>query len=188
MAGRRGIWVVEAAGGRSRQVVDHPSFNRVPSWSRDGRFLYFSSNRTGSDEIFRVPISGGEVTQVTDRGGYVALESADGSTLFYTKIGGSPSHLFSRALAGGAERQVMNDLVFSRAFDLRPDGVYYITRAADNEFFVKVFEFSSSKTRVITPLHGEPELGLSVSPDGKRIVYTLFEEGEADLMLVENFR
>src|SRR2546422_4241172 len=39
--------------------------NNVPTWSRDGKWIYFSSNRTGSWQIWKVPSVGGSAIQVT---------------------------------------------------------------------------------------------------------------------------
>jgi Tol biopolymer transport system component len=50
---------------------------QVPAWSGDGRFLYFASDRTGSFELWREPASGGQATQVTRHGGFMARESPD---------------------------------------------------------------------------------------------------------------
>src|SRR5882757_3013326 len=52
---------------------------RVPSFSRDGKFVYFASDRTGDWQVWKVPVSGKGEIQVTRRGGFAALESADGN-------------------------------------------------------------------------------------------------------------
>ena len=78
----------------------------MPSWSRDGRFLYFVSNRTGRDEIWRVAVGGGTEEQITREGGSgPPLESFDGRTLYYQRP--SDSALVARPTAGGRERTVL---------------------------------------------------------------------------------
>jgi serine/threonine protein kinase/Tol biopolymer transport system component len=182
------IYVIDSTGGRPRPVVQHPASDRIPNWSRDGKWIYFSSNRNGGrDEIFRVPASGGEPALITDQGGYVAVESVDGRILYYTKTGGGSSPLFSRLLAGGGEQQVLPS-VFSRAFAVTAEGIYYTERADQAGMFpMKFFAFSTRQSRVLTRLPETPGFGLSVSPDGKKILYTLASES-SDLVLVENFR
>src|SRR5258708_10067364 len=62
---------------------------RWPSGSRDGRWIYFSSNRargTWHDgEIWRMPAAGGEAIQVTRQGAHVGSESFDGKYIYFTK-------------------------------------------------------------------------------------------------------
>jgi Tol biopolymer transport system component len=52
--------------------------------SRDGRWLYFTSNRTGTFELWKMPSTGGEPRQLTKRGGVVAYETVDGQWIYFT--------------------------------------------------------------------------------------------------------
>jgi hypothetical protein len=109
-----------------------PWNNKVPSWSRDGKWIYFTSDRTGRWEIWRTAAQGGPAEQITTAGGYVALESRDGKTLYYTKMGfygGEP--LYARALGGGEERQVLEQ-VAGRGFHVFGDGIYYCCNRTAN--------------------------------------------------------
>jgi Tol biopolymer transport system component len=128
--------------------------------------------------------------QITDQGGYVAFESADGRTLYYTKTGqlSTSSPLFVRPLSGGPERRVL-DSVYDRAFAVVSSGIYYIDQPGhDGHYPLKFFEFSSGKSRLLSRIERRPSFGLSVSPDGRQILYSLVTVATADLVLVENFR
>ncbi len=54
----RVVWTVAAAGGVPVRVTqsEGTSLNWNPVWSPDGRFLYFASDRSGSMDLWRVPI------------------------------------------------------------------------------------------------------------------------------------
>jgi serine/threonine protein kinase/Tol biopolymer transport system component len=54
---QRVIWTVPAGGGRAVRVTGGAQLNWSPTWSPDGRFLYFSSDRGGSMNLWRVPIA-----------------------------------------------------------------------------------------------------------------------------------
>jgi Tol biopolymer transport system component len=56
----------------------------LPSWSRDGNAIYFTSKRYGEFEVWRVAAHGGKEEQITRNGGYLAFESTDTKTLHYT--------------------------------------------------------------------------------------------------------
>jgi Tol biopolymer transport system component len=55
----RDVWVLPIAGGTRVQITSGGSTNWNPAWSPDGRFLYFASDRSGSMNIWRVPIDRG---------------------------------------------------------------------------------------------------------------------------------
>ena len=45
--GQFDIFIVASAGGKPRNITSHPAFEHVPNFSRDGRWIYFSSTRSG---------------------------------------------------------------------------------------------------------------------------------------------
>ena len=82
------IYVISASGGTPRQVTTSPAIDAVASWSIDGRFIYFGSNRDGQVQVWKVPSSGeepGNARQVTRGGGFAAIESTDGRHVYFTK-------------------------------------------------------------------------------------------------------
>jgi dipeptidyl aminopeptidase/acylaminoacyl peptidase len=64
--GRTSIWLMDIDGGNARQFTSDSAAHFQPRWSADGRFLYFISSRSGSAQLWRLPITGGEASQVTD--------------------------------------------------------------------------------------------------------------------------
>jgi len=87
------IFLVPATGGSPRQLTFGPYHDTGPvSWSRDGRTLYFSANRRADwendpveSEVYALDVTGGQVTQLTDRNGPDAspLVSPDGRLIAY---------------------------------------------------------------------------------------------------------
>ena len=78
----------------------------VPSWSKDGRWIYFASNRTGRPEVWKVPFAGGDSIQITKRGGFAAFESSDGQYVYYAK-GVETDGVWKVAVSGGEEAEVI---------------------------------------------------------------------------------
>jgi Tol biopolymer transport system component len=187
--GQDGQWhmyVIDASGGRPRRIISEPSNERMETWSRDGKWIYFSSNRTGREEIWRVPFAGGAVERVTANRVDTVFESADGKTVFYTKAGVSP--LFAQPVSGGPERQVLPWVSYS-AFVPVKDGIYYIGRRGDDRKFpLEFFQFSGKTSQLLTKIDGFVNVGLSVSPDRKTILFTKSVSNGSNLMMIENFK
>src|SRR5262249_22512322 len=68
-----------------RMAAPPQSNNLLPSWSHDGAFLYFGSNRSGKWELWKQPVVGDQAEQLTKQGGYAAFEMADGKGVYYSK-------------------------------------------------------------------------------------------------------
>ena len=51
------IWTIPADGGEPVRVTEDGYFDWNPVWSPDGKYLYFSSDRGGSQNLWRVAIS-----------------------------------------------------------------------------------------------------------------------------------
>lgn len=66
------------------RLTAHPAEDFNPSWSSDGRWLYFTSLRTGGYQIWKLPAAGGPEQQLTVRGGFGGVESPDGRYFYYT--------------------------------------------------------------------------------------------------------
>ena len=75
------------------------------------------------------------------------------------------------------------------AVTLVAHGIYFIPKPppADNGS-VKFLSFATEKVTTIAKLSGVAAYGSSVSPDGRWLLYSQYEQKGADLMLVENFQ
>lgn len=191
-AGNADIYVVSAEGGKPRPITLESSHDVMASWSRDGRWLYFCSNRSGACQIWKVPAAGGQAIQVTKYGGFEALESRDGELLYYTK-GRGPGGVWQIPVAGGEERQVpeLLDAGYWRYWAVQDDGIYFVAPVASARPAIKFFSFATHAVAQLgvldrDPLQGAP--GLTISPDGRWLLYAQVDQSVSDLMLVQNFR
>ena len=190
--GRWDLNLIETDGGQPRRLVTHPADENVPCYSRDGRWLYFGSNRTGRYEVFRMPSAGGDAIQVTADGGFEAHESWDGKTLYYTKSHQGP--LYSRAIAGGQETMILPSVKLE-SFNPRDKGIYYVPTADPGTDFIELhslelrfFDFAARRSRTLRKFPARGGQFLSVSPDLRTILYSVVPVINADILLVENFR
>jgi hypothetical protein len=160
----------------------------IPSWSRDGKWIYFRSYRSGRSEVWRIAFTGGAPEQVTRAGGIAAWESADGRLLYYSR-GGS---LYSRPVTGGPEREVLPSVVTWEFFPTK-NGLFYVVRPDPQRRRSYEIRYLANATARSETLYRFESLGLtqglSVSEDEKTIILGgISPSKNADLMLMENFR
>ena len=188
--GRCDVWTIRVDGSGLRQLTRDPANDYMPSWSREGRFVYFASNRTGRNEVWRVPASGGAEERVTGDGGCVPQEALDGRTLYYLRSCASDA-LLARPTAGGPERTLV-PCVDTRSFAVGPGGVHHVHCAEERDAdaarrVLHLLDPETGRDRAIGAFESQWTGGLSVSPDGRSVIYSS-GAFSTDLMMIENFR
>ncbi len=96
-------------------LTDGGSDNRAPTWSADGDWVYFASNRSGRWEIWKTSFRSKGTVQVTRQGGGYAQESPDGKFVYYQKLRvndryeyGLVPEIWRMPSGGGPEELVVN--------------------------------------------------------------------------------
>lgn len=81
--GNLDIHLLSLATGRFTRITRHPSIDTEPSWSPDGKNLYFTSDRAGGPQVYRIGVDGEELRRITFEGNYNARPrvSPDGGQL-----------------------------------------------------------------------------------------------------------
>jgi tricorn protease len=79
------LWTVPTSGGTATRLTVHEALDTGSRWSPDGRWIAFTSLRTGNSDVFIVPAEGGSARQVTFWGGADGVSdwSPDGSKLLF---------------------------------------------------------------------------------------------------------
>ena len=78
------IWLLSLDGERTaRPWMRTPAIEHQPRFSRDGRWIAYSSNESGSFEVYIQPIAGGARRVISTEGGVEPVWSRDGRELFY---------------------------------------------------------------------------------------------------------
>jgi dipeptidyl aminopeptidase/acylaminoacyl peptidase len=193
------VFVVTVAGHRIRQITQ--AEGSTPSWSNDGRWIYFASNRTGDFQIYKVSALKGEspsspAVQMTREGGFNPMESQDGKYLYFAK-GLYKRGLWRRPLGGSgesSEEPVLESLQYRGWWALGPDGVFFLEREADlanAKVHLKFLDLASRKITDLRTLENPIfpwNATLAVSPDGHNAVIEELENVGSNIVLIENFR
>jgi Tol biopolymer transport system component len=185
--GRAAIYRVAADGGTPVAVTDGAGYDFGPRFSRDGRALYFASDRSPVDlMVWRVPVGGGrEPVGVAE--GYVGEETADGRGLLVT----SPQvpGLWLDLFAGHPRRRIDSTLATTDwgSWAVTTRGVLLLERTAAGARVVRLDPATGRREVVLDVAGGVPsgEPALAVTPDGRRLVVARADRVESALMLVE---
>jgi Tol biopolymer transport system component/DNA-binding winged helix-turn-helix (wHTH) protein len=191
--GNADIFIINPEDRQPRRLTTTDNSEEVrPSWSRDGRWVYFGSNRTESSQIWKMEIAGGQAMQVTRGGGFEGFESADGKYFYYAKGRNIPG-LWRVPTAGGEETPVLDahQAGYWRYWAVTEQGIYVATAVKPEQPLIEFFSFATGQLKLVAKLekpipHNVP--GLTVSPDGRWLLWSQLDQEGSDIILVENFR
>jgi hypothetical protein len=187
--GNSDIFVINAESRVQRNLTANSYHDGLPSWSRDGRWIYYSSTRGGDGEfqVWKMPVEGGQPIQVTKKGGLEAFESFDGSSVYYSK---AQNEIWKVPTAGGEETRFLANTLW-RYWTVGEKGIFFITR--EGRFLIVNFiDFANEQISRLARFERTPakdfHSGLALSPNGLSLLWTLPEGYNSDIMMVENFR
>jgi Tol biopolymer transport system component len=183
--GQADLYTVAVSGTPPRRLTSHELDEMAPSWSADGRWIYFGSRRSGRWEIWKVPFEGGGAQQVTTNGGYAARESVDGASLYFVKS-------FEAGLWKASSPDCREETLVVEGFSpgawgswvLSADGVFFV-RNTDTGPEIVFHELGSGTTASIASVPEFMGPGLTLSPDGERILFAQIDRHECDVMVAE---
>ncbi|WP_345291461.1 S9 family peptidase [Kangiella marina] len=181
--GRYDIYMVSSDGDNTQQVTTHPSSDTSPTWSSDGRKLFFLSSRNGSNQLYAFDVKTKNISQITDFP--VAVDSYKLSTdnqhmVFSATVFPECKDLIcsKKKLAQRKTQKAtgkLYDQTFVRHWDHWLDGtqsrLFSVSLAkADSESVVPLSHALNGNVPS-RPFGGAEEY--TISPDGKTVVFTL---------------
>jgi Tol biopolymer transport system component/DNA-binding winged helix-turn-helix (wHTH) protein len=188
------LYTVALGGGAApRLLTPDGTENRCPSWSHDGKWIYFASRRTGRFEVWKIPAEGGTPVQLTRKGGHAALESPDGKRVFYAKSPFAYPEIWQVPVNGGEEKILSKEVrpPFWASWTVveqgTSGGILFAQPSGSGAPVVSVFDLATRRVKTVGHL-GIAPFWLSATRDGKTVVYDQPGWQQSQIMLVENFR
>jgi len=165
-----GIWF-----GRRWTTSSEPPVTPVPLTSYAGNI---------TDPVFSPD---GNQVAFAWNGGYAAIESVDGKTLYYAKRDDLLIWAVWRMPAeGGEEIKVIPQISTWGDFDVTDLGIYYIdsplARAKS-----RLRRFAGESDDALGTLEKRVSFGVSVSSDNRFVLYSPYDQESTELVLVDNF-
>jgi dipeptidyl aminopeptidase/acylaminoacyl peptidase len=166
--------------GRNLRPLASAAFDRVvPSWSRDGKSIYYSANRGWVWQIWKHNLDTGADVQLTKQGGFNAFESFDGKTIYYSRF--DEAGIWKIPATGGPETPLIPNrpqVGFWGHFAVAPTGLYFLDNDADPHPTINFYDFASSRISPVLTLDQHParlQPSLSATADGKTIYFTQYD-------------
>jgi Tol biopolymer transport system component/DNA-binding winged helix-turn-helix (wHTH) protein len=184
-SGHPELYVIDISERLPRKLVSNLPDMARSSWSHDGKWIYFQSK----GKIFRCPTTGGDAVLLSAEPGYSPWEAHDGKTLYLADQSDGPSSIRMVSLQTPEVESVLPGMPAvsdASEWTVAPQGIYFVP--ADAPKSLRYFDFATRKVRLVFEVSKFFDDTLSVSPDGRWILYTQIDEDKADIILVENFR
>jgi serine/threonine protein kinase/Tol biopolymer transport system component len=172
------LFVMNSDGSDLRQITNDPERDRGPSWSSDGKLIYFFSDRGGNYEVWSIRPDGSGLTQISRHSRVAPLfprPSRDGSRLLtYNPTDGSYIFSLKDGRSEPLPRIDSQHLFIDPSWS--PDGRSLgglSIRTSDIRKFDGVFVYSLDARRYEKISDDPAAIFSSVQwlPDGKRVLY-----------------
>ena len=193
IAGNSDVYVIGSDGGNLRRLTSDPTREGLPSWSGDGRWIYFTSARAGvNPDVWRMTPDGGQPSRITRNGGFQPIESPDGQSLYYLDHypGQNRTARLMRAALDGGQETVVLEGVRPLLWSVTDKGIVFVTRETDFDA-LDIYRFSDRQVARVGRLAFRiPGIytHMTVSRDARWALATEMVRFDSDLMLLDNFR
>lgn len=189
--GNGDLFLIPVAGGTPKQLTRESSNEVLPSYSRDGRWIYFSTDRGGGWEIWKIRPDGSEPARVAGDGAFAPTESYDGKWVFFTKQ--SEGGVWRVPAAGGTAEQLTPGPTGNLwgQWSITPGAIYYLSYAPPARRHVLRFDLRSRNTTEVMPVRGFPvqfDSGMSVPASEDFLTWAQLDSAGSEIMMIDGFR
>jgi Tol biopolymer transport system component len=159
------------------------------SWSHDGKWIYFRSYGPLGQKLYRCPANGGKAIPLPGSPDGVSVEeSIDGDTVYFAaREWHTPLHMlsltqkFPESIVPG-----MPEILAANLWMVAKSGIFFVPAEAPKS--LRYFDVRTGNGRELFTVEKDFAGGLSVSPDGRYLLFSQVDEAYSDIVLVRNFR
>ena len=187
------IVLIPVAGGDMVHVTDRTTMDLSPTWSRDGRWVYFVSNRQGSSDVYTVPVEDGRilgapVRATTGLSASWITFSADRSRLVYVSHR-ARANIWRVPIPSAGPINING----ATALTTGDQTVEAMRLSSDRKWLLYDSNLSGNSDIFRIPLGGGPAQQLTshpgedfapdLSPDGRSLAYHSWRTGSRDIFV-----
>jgi TolB protein len=132
--GNLDVYVLDLSSQQLTRITDDPGIDTEPQWSKDGQSIYFTSDRAGGPQIYKVGIKPGDKPRrLTFQGSYNARPriSPDESQLAFVTQENGDYRIATLDLRGRGDVQVLTKGHFDVSPSYAPNGAVLIYASRD---------------------------------------------------------
>jgi len=177
------VYVVDISERAPRKLVTNLTMTFDPTWSADGKWIYVRSKEENAREIYRLPSGGGQAIPLS-----TVSEGHDDEVLYFADRRYS-STIRGISLRGGLGAFPLHNLPQVHnwnAWTTVHGGIYFVPVGSPDS--LHYYDFASGQIRDVLRLQKDFSDGLSISPDGRYLLYSQIDDLNSDIMVVENYR
>jgi TolB protein len=176
------LWVADVATGALRQLDNWPSTELGPVWSGDGSSLYFLTDHDARlDDVWRVPLAGGEPVRVTTQGAMSNLVTYRGAPILIGAQLNGAGQFASVIIQPDGKLTTLWDRTNSVPVDILPAG--------DSAVVLEIKQSNAIEVRIVPvkgggegrPIGSPNELFAGFSVDGKQMLYSIPDGATHDI-------
>lgn len=180
--GNKEIYIMDYDGKRQQRITHNRDIDLLPSWSRDGEKILYTSYRKQNPDLFMFHLYTGKTEMISSGGvNYAADWAPDSEQIVYTSSKAGNAEIYVRNMETGREKR----LTFNRTIDTSP---CWSPNAKEIAFVsqrsgiprVYIMDNEGANVRCIT-YDGTHFDSPAWSPDGSRIAYVSMVEGRLDI-------
>ncbi len=185
-SGSWGVYIADISDRVAHKLKTNVHVLEFPYWSHDGKWIYFVGYDGNGHQVYRCPAEGGDATLLLgSMDTLAAIESFDGKHLYVTD--GSIMMLApDRPEAAPQKVPQMPDVPDLTGWAVVAEGIY--CSPLDNPRSISFYDFATKHTRELFKVDKDLDAGMSISPDGRYMLYSQIDESNAGIMLVDHFR
>ncbi len=180
------IWLVDSDGSNLHRLNNSTAYEFLPTWSRDGRWIYFCSSRNGRNGLWKQAPDSGQLIEVAQDFFFDVTESPDGRMLYAQRQHGG---IWQVPAEGGTPVAIpeLAGVYPARYWALAGDTLYFVHQQ-QLPHKLEAFNLVTRKFQTLATLSSELMVGtsgLSVSPKGDWLLVVQRDQRRSTIMLQE---
>ena len=180
------VKIYHTSSGKTQIVAQFDGINTSPAFSPDGKYLAFTSSRSGNPDVYIYNLSNGEIKQITN---HFAIDiepewTQDAQNLVFTSDRGGSPQIYQKNIYTGAWSRLTYEGSYNANPQISSDGRYmiFVHRANNGNFSIASLTLATKSMRILTTSNLDESP--SLSPNGSMLVYASKHRGSEVLAWV----